>query len=199
MGSKRTRIQRHGGTKSNTRHRSVQPIIIEREAPEDLEVALRKSWEFQATVGLLLHAIVHPADIQDRDGVLVPGTCTRKRLRIRSAKRTPNTVGARILRKKTLRCKNTLKMCRLCFVIKVSNAPGLGAMNSLGAQTARRVKRLAARIVGCIIRLFAEDAADVNGRLHRCQVESERTVGQSHLRSMLLSPSWRWLEIAITG
>ena len=48
MGSKRTRIQRHGGTKSNTRHRSVQPIIIEREAPEDLEVALRKSWEFQA-------------------------------------------------------------------------------------------------------------------------------------------------------
>jgi hypothetical protein len=33
-------------------------------------------------------------------------------------KRTPNTVGARILRKKTLRCKNTQKMCRLCFVIK---------------------------------------------------------------------------------
>jgi hypothetical protein len=61
------------------------------------------------------------------------------------------------------------------------------------------VKRLAARSVGCIIRLFAEDAADVNGRLHRCQVESERTVAQSHLRSMLLSPSWRWLEIAITG
>jgi hypothetical protein len=27
-------------------------------------------------------------------------------------------------------------LCRLCFVIKVSNAPGLGAMNSLGAQTA---------------------------------------------------------------
>jgi hypothetical protein len=105
--------------------------------------------------------------------------CTRKRLRVRSAKRTPNTVGARILRKKTLRCKNTLKMRRLCFVIKVSNALGLGAMNSLGAQTARRVKRLAARIVGCIIRLFAEDAADVNGRLHRCQVESERTVAQS--------------------
>jgi hypothetical protein len=76
------------------------------------------------------------------------------------------------------RCKNTLKMCRLCFVIKVSNAPGLGAMNSLGAQTARRVKRLAVRSVGCIIRLFAEDAADVNGRLHRCQVESERTVAQ---------------------
>ena len=69
-------------------------------------------------------------------------------------------------------------MCRLCFVIKVSNAPGLGAMNSLGAQTARRVKRLAARSVGCIIRLFAEDAADANGRLHRCQVESERTVAQ---------------------
>ena len=91
-------------------------------------------------------------------------------------------------------------MCRLCFVIKVSNAPGLEAMNSLGAQTARRVKRLAARSVGCIIRLFAEDAADANGRLHRCQVELERTVGQSHLRSMLLlSPSWRWLEIAITG
>jgi hypothetical protein len=131
-------------------------------------------------------------------GWLVPGTCTRKRLRSRSAKRTPNTVGARILRKKT-RCKNTLKMCRLCFVIKVSNAPGLGAMNSLGAQTARRVKRLAARSVGCIIRLFAEDAADANGRLHRCQVESERTVAQSHLRSMLLSPSWRWLEIAISG
>ena len=54
-------------------------------------------------------------------------------------------------------------MCRLCFVIKVSNAPGLEAMNSLGAQTARRVKRLAARSVGCIIRLFAEDAADANG------------------------------------
>ena len=169
-GAERTCIQRHGGTKSNTRHRSVQPIIIERKAP----MILNSGW-------------------------LVPGTCTRKRLRIRSAKRTPNTVGARILRKKTLRCKNTLKMCRLCFVIKVSNAPGLEAMNSLGAQTARRVKRLAARSVGCIIRLFAEDAADVNGRLHMCQVESERTVAQSHLRSMLLSPSWRWLEIAITG
>jgi hypothetical protein len=105
-GAERTCIQRHGGTKSNTRHRSVQPIIIERKAP----MILNSGW-------------------------LVPGTCTRKRLRIRSAKRTPNTVGARILRKKTLRCKNTLKMCRLCFVIKVSNAPGLGAMNSLGAQT----------------------------------------------------------------
>ena len=35
-----------------------------------------------------------------------------------------------------------------------------GAMNSLGAPTARRVKRLAARSVGCIIRLFAEDAAE---------------------------------------
>jgi hypothetical protein len=90
-------------------------------------------------------------------------------------------------------------MCRLCFVIKVSNAPGLGPMNSRGAQTARRVKRLVARSVGYIMRLFAKDAADANGRLHRCQVQSERQSPRAHLRSMLLSPSWRWLEIAITG
>ena len=33
----RTCIQRHGGTKSNTRHRSVQQIIIESKAPKILK------------------------------------------------------------------------------------------------------------------------------------------------------------------
>jgi hypothetical protein len=47
----RTCIQRHGGTKSNTRRRSVQPIIIERKAPKILKSLSGNLGNFRPEVG----------------------------------------------------------------------------------------------------------------------------------------------------